>query len=233
MEKGGFMRNMSIISLFLIVAAAASASTVIESGDAGDMLADAYLLAGGTDKVQGSLNFDADLFKFYWNGGDFYANTINYSLPMNQQKDTELFLFDSDGYGLWANDGAWTGLGLPAASAYVYATDMAPGYYYLGVTMWQLEPCFDLDGYMEYTIFPYMATPSEPTAPWFDAGPLAVWGNSELSSWDSGNYVINFAEASLYTAAAGPSHPVGEIPEPATIGLLGLGALSLLRKRRA
>ena len=54
------------------------------------MMASAYMLPGGTDKIEGSLDYDADLFKFYWNGGDFFANTIDYALPMNLQKDRYL-----------------------------------------------------------------------------------------------------------------------------------------------
>jgi hypothetical protein len=209
----------------------ATAGMVAEIDDVGDMMASAYLLPGGTDKVQGTLNYDADLYKFYWNGGAFYANTINYALPFNAQKDCELFLFDSAGYGIAASNGAWTGLNMPAASAYVYTT-LTPGYYYLGVTIDNLEPCFDYYGYLEYTIFGYIPyyspTPKDPD---YDAGPLAVWGNYEQQSSDSGSYVINFAEASLFTAAAGPSHPTGDVPEPATMALLGLGAMALLRRR--
>jgi hypothetical protein len=213
----------AVSCIFFACATFCAAGQITEVGDAGDTLGTAYAVPGGTDKILGSLNYDADLYRFYWNGGNFYANTVDYTKPFNSQQDCELFLFDSAGNGLWANNDAWSGLNVPAGSAYVYQTDLVAGYYYLGVTIHNLEP---VDDSLYYTIFPTFPYFSPPKAPDPTSGPLAAWGNEELYSWASGGYVVNFAEASLSTGAAGPSHPTGVVPEPGSLVLILTGLLS-------
>jgi hypothetical protein len=212
----------------LVAVQSAAAGVFVETGDVGQMPAVATLLPGGTDKITGNLNFDADLYRFYWSGGNFHANTIDYSVAMTAQRDCELFLFDNAGNGLWANNDAWSGVGVPAGSAYVYA-NLAQGYYLLGVTIHNLEPVDDSFYYTIFPTFPYVSTPKEPDP---TSGPLAGWGNDDLYSWASGNYVINFAQADLGTGAAGPSYPTSAIPEPTTLGFLVLGGLVWMRRRK-
>jgi hypothetical protein len=202
----------------------ADAGLFTEVGDAGQSLASAFVLPSGIDMIKGSLNYDADMFRFYWPGGSFYANTVDYSAPFSAQQDCELFLFDSVGYGIVANNDAWDGLNIPAGSAYIYKPGLAAGNYYLGVTIHNLEP---VDDSLYYTIFPTFPYVSEPKSPDPTSGPLAAWGNDDLYSWATGNYVVNFAEADLITGAEGDEHPTGTVPEPNTLALLSVAALPI------
>ena len=205
--KRVFFLAVMVFSLFVSVYSAA-ASTYVTVGDVGQDLLSAAVLPGGIDKIQGSLigEYDASLYRFDWNGGDFFANTISSPTP---QKDTQLFLFNSAGYGILANGDAEDGVIYSSLNL----SNLAMGSYYLGVAFYNLEPV-DSTG---LPIFDYFGYPDFTAGPANGSGPLVGWGFQE-GSYDNGAYVINIS-----------STPV---PIPGAIWLLGSGLIGIVGIRR-
>ncbi|AEH43951.1 protein of unknown function DUF1555 [Thermodesulfatator indicus DSM 15286] len=175
-----------------------------EIGDAGKTLDTAMPVAESTVQINGYLEWPdpfndyagADLYVFWWNGGPFGAETSS-----NNYFDFQLFLFDENGYGIWANDDG--GYNLNARIEDV----LAPGVYYLGISAYDYDP-YNLFGEEIFPDYPY-DTQLAPQAmdPW-----LAYWDGPVVGG--DVNYTITF------------SSPVN-VPEPASIILVGL-ALSIL-----
>lgn len=189
-----------IATASLLAAANAWAVQFVESGDTGQTLATAHTV-NMTNQIVGSVDQGtADLYLFFWRGGDFHVNTNISGF------DTQLFLFNSAGQGLWANDDGGAGFGLLSQ---INAT-LSQGYYYIGVSGYNLDP-YSAAG----LIFP--------TSPFTDQhGPM---NNSPLTHWaggsGGGNYWLNFRT---------------EVSEPSLITMLGLGLVVLgfaVRRRKA
>lgn len=126
----------AILMTGLVLAVPAMAAT--ETGDAGDLPATAQDLSGTpVDAIDGSIGAgdDQDLYRVcVEGGGTFSATTVG-----GTQLDTQLYLFDASGLGVYGNDDsqATRQSTLPAFDA---LTPTAPGVYLLAVTPYDRDP---------------------------------------------------------------------------------------------
>ncbi len=113
-------------------------TSVLTVGDAGELIETALFISdspGGTlETISGNISNveDVDLFQIYLTGEEtFSASTVNPETTLN----TQLFLFDADGLGVYAND---TQAGCNCLQATLPAgnvlTPKEPGIYYLGIS---------------------------------------------------------------------------------------------------
>ncbi|HEY9880166.1 MAG TPA: hypothetical protein V6D29_17050 [Leptolyngbyaceae cyanobacterium] len=218
----------------------AQAVTFTEVDDAGESLGTAQVIPDSPsllESISGILSgFDdpADLFRiFLTDGQSFSASTVGGS-----DFDTRLYLFDSQGLGVYFNDDASVDTmqsTLPANTAF---TPTQPGFYYLGIALPEYAPVsakgdsifpslsdFPIDVPIEDILTGvYGATGSGGSDPFngFDGAILS----------DGGGYTVK-----LTGAQAAPS-PSTSVPEPASaLTLLVLGAagagLELRKKSQA
>ena len=144
-----------VIAAFLLGAPLASAVT--EAGDAGDLPATAQdLSAQGVVEIDGAFATptDVDVYRLCLpGGGTFSASTVG-----GTTVDTQLFLFDSSGLGVYGNDdeGGLRQSTLPAGHA---LTPHVAGDYYLAVAPFNRDP-FSVGG----PIFPPQSTVVGPTS---------------------------------------------------------------------
>jgi hypothetical protein len=122
----------------LFLALPAGASAAVEGPDAGEVPSTARNLAGeAVGAIDGSLesSTDQDLYRICLEGGgNFSATTVGGS-----EVDTQLFLFDATGHGVYANDDSQASRQstLPAGDP---LTPAAPGVYLLAVSPYDRDP---------------------------------------------------------------------------------------------
>jgi hypothetical protein len=133
------MRWTSLLALALValVPAVAHAQAVTEVGDAGSLPATAQVIPGPLDSITGTLDTldQEDLYRVCLAGGQtFSASTLGSEIA-----DTQLFLFDATGRGLYANDDSANSLQavLPAG---ISLTRQQGGVHYLGVSSFDADP---------------------------------------------------------------------------------------------
>ena len=203
--KRVFFLAVMVFSLFASVYSV-KAATVITTGNVGQLLSDAYILPGGTNTIQGVLNGDgdADLYYFGWNGvGTFSASTT-------PPEDLSLFLFNSQGFGMWASGDVDPLNGDYSASLNI--SNLAAGNYYLGVAFWSLDPA-DSSGIEIFRPISGIVGQEGPnSAP---PAQLAMWINQSYG----GNYEINLSSTA-------------PVPIPGAIWLLGTGLIGIVGIRR-
>jgi hypothetical protein len=213
------MKRLSFLALLAI--SALSAATFTEIGDAGQTLGSAQIintLPGGTSltAIFGTMEGSgADLFQIFLTGGQtFSATTVNNTTFF----DSQLFLFNSTGIGIYANDDDPNNPPQSTLPSGISFTPSASGIYYLAISG---------SGYLPQSsggfIFPVSGGLLDQTGGTQNAvGPTGPGGASALSAWSSassetGSYEIDLTGAQFVSSSA--------VPEPATGILLGFGLL--------
>jgi PEP-CTERM motif len=209
----------SIWSVFAVAAAliCVSSSTTwaySEVGDAGSLPGAAQGTSGSPlTSISGTIadGNDADMYQiFIGSPGTFSATTVGTGGTL---ADTQLFLFDASGLGIYANDD-FVGLRstLPAGDA---NSPTSSGVYYLVISGFNRDPV-SAGG----RIFPDTFVGV--------FGPTGPGGGSPISGYTgtggTGTYTINLTGAEPSDVAA--------VPEPATLALVGSGLVGLLARRR-
>jgi len=171
-------RGICLVSSLIALALAPNALAADEQGDAGDVPATAQdLTQAQLTTINGQVadGNDADLFRICLSGGQtFSATTVGLS-----DVDTQLFLFDAAGFGIYAHDDGTTKQStLPAGHP---LTPQTSGEYILGISAYDRDP-HSVDG----EIFSDVAfvTPANGRGA---AAPVVSWDGIPR---DSGTYTI-------------------------------------------
>ncbi len=228
-KRGLLMKRTLCISIgFLLLSPAALAGIWTEVGDAGQAGPAAAQAAAGfgpLTSILGSMDTvnDADVFKIYISDPDaFFADARN--SPINTY-DTQLFLFDKNGNGVYANDdyNTWGGEGqswLPPGDPHGPTT---AGVYYLAMSIWDNDPVdtnnalvFNDDTYFNYV---QHGTAWGIGGPWvdFDSGGDNWWGGTAPFL-----YEITLGGASFVP-----------VPGAALLGIIGLSLVGWVKRRLA
>jgi len=138
MLRRGYIVVLTAIAFLCAMASPASAQEIVtENGDAGSLPDTAQVIPGEVDEITGSLATldQEDVYQLCLAGGQtFSATTVGSDIV-----DTELFLFDSSGRGVFGNDDNETSLQstMPAGLS---LTPTQGGIYYLAVSSFADAP---------------------------------------------------------------------------------------------
>lgn len=206
----------AIVALFGVSSASAD-FTWAEVGDAGNTLLTANDIVGPTGdnltNITGTIasGSDFDLFRFsITNPTLFSASTVG---TVGSLTDTQLFLFNANGFGVAANDDS-VGFRstLPVGNA-LYAT-LQPGDYFIAISGFDVDPVSIAGEIFPDTPFSAVHGPTGP------GGAFPISG----SAGSSGTGTYNIA----LTAASTASTPA---PAAVWMGLAGMGVVGMLRRR--
>ena len=203
---------------------------VLEVGDAGDLPGSAHPTgAGAVPTIAGSIATatDADMYAItITTPAAFSASTIG-PTGVGILSDTQLFLFDSSGMGIYANDDSPSGglrSLLPLKGDLSFNPNglgpSAPGLYYLVVTSYNTDPVSGAG-----LIFPN--TPFNVVH-----GPTGAGGGSPISGYSHttgtavGDYTIRL------TGTSGFAGTVVPLPPAVWGGLAMLSSIGILKARR-
>lgn len=130
---------VSAVTVAILLALAPSAFAASEEGDAGDLPSTAQNLgSGAVGAIFGSFTSggDVDVYRVCLSDGpSFFASTVGATTL-----DTQLFLFDSQGRGVYSNDDAMVGVHgsrLPSGHRFSPAR---PGEYFVAVSSYNNDP---------------------------------------------------------------------------------------------
>jgi hypothetical protein len=185
----------------------------VEIGDAGNLPATAQVIQDvpALTGVNGTLGTaDQDMYKFRVTGGVFTA-TVSFLTP---GADSQLFLFDSTGMGLFANDDAFA----LAGPSQITAT-LAAGDYYLAISEFNFDP-ISSGGLIFPDNFLGQIAATGPGA----GSPVTDW---TASSGDGFTY-----EITLTNAAGIPSNGIAVPDGSSSLGLLSFCMVTLMAVRR-
>ncbi len=216
----------------------ARAGTWTEVGDAPATLpGQATIGSGALTVITGHILAlrDANTYQIYISDpANFSATVDSTNEPFTGALDTMMFLFDSTGKGLAANDDRGNTLPNHALNIYSWLpqgnslyNSLSPGLYYLSISSYQYVPANTFGN----AIFPTVSDTEGSIVPPGNTSPLTQWIQTDSEAGnDSGAYTIDLSGATFAV-----------VPEPSSIllALLGLGGLLFrpavrsLRRRRA
>ncbi len=207
-------RLFALAAAYAVIVPSAGATDWTEIGDAPALIPGQAVVGPpkvDVDFIHGSFlgADDVDLYQILIDRPDnFNASTVELT-----SADTQLFLFDVDGNGVTHNDdNVFPGEGLQSRLTNQFVT--SPGIYYLAITQYNND-ALNPDGDLIWNNTPFRAErqPDGPGAP----GPLNSWT------------VSNFGGDFTYSIELSG---VVFIPGPGTLGVLAIGGLGMLRRRR-
>lgn len=140
MKKFALLAAISV-PIVVLTAKPAQAAGFTEIGDAGETLSTAQQVilsdSSPLESISGTLAGDADLFQISLTGGQiFSATTVG-----EANFDTQLFLFDSAGKGVYGNDNESSTPGLNQSTLPKDGFSPAKsGIYYLGISGFDYDP---------------------------------------------------------------------------------------------
>jgi hypothetical protein len=224
------LRTVLALLATAFLASPLRAVTYTENGDAGQLRQTAQVTAAlpanqPLTAIFGSLLNAADIDLFAINITNplaFSASTVNL-LTANAGVDTALFLFDSNGRPVFANDDDPSGTTVTStlSSGSSFGPQVA-GLYYIAISLSGAEPV----NFANINLFTFMSSTAlrgpNPNAP----GALADWDTSQVNGGGTtfaANYQIDLTGATAV------------VPEPATVALAVFGALAVFaaaRRRR-
>jgi hypothetical protein len=182
--------------------------------------------------INGSLtSLDADLYRIYISAPGAFSATTNNALTNNSYPgggplDTALFLFDWAGHAIASNDDDANGLDLTStlSPSNALLSNLAAGYYYLGISISGNEPVNSVNQLLFQT--------GSTTA---TRGPASGLNPTTLADFDGNTYdpTPGAYQINLTGVAVGPAAVAG-VPEPATWAMmvLGFGAIGAGLRRR-
>ena len=206
-------RIAAVLAAAILLLMAAPALAAVENGDAGDLPSTAQDLSDeGVQRIDGRFDpgGDIDMYRLCLpGGGTFSATTIG-----GTTADTQLFLFDSTGRGVYANDDQNGGRQsrLPSGHA---LTPQAPGEYLLAVGPYNLDPVSTFESLG--SIFPITPGVVGPTGPG-GAAPIVGWEGRPVAS---GPYSVFLTGAECAPPDTTP--PTVDLRSPDEGEVVGLG----------
>lgn len=200
--------RLTTVVAALALAGAASAQSWNEQGDAGDLPNTAQVPQGQgpLTQIRGAVPsiFDTDMYLIE------ICDVPNFRAFTNESWDTQLWLFDLNGFGITFNDDALPNLQAEITGRYV----PQPGQYLLAINGYNRDAA-DSRGQLIWENMQF-APERQPDGP---------GRNNPLSQWVGESFYPNETYTIFLRGAC-------FVPTPASAGVLALGALAAARRRR-